>query len=308
MNSSLPPDPLGPLDPLPRRPLPALVIDLLRQVEATARAAQIEWFVGGASARDILLTHVYGIEATRATADVDIGVNVESWTGHAALKQALVASGTFEQRGETHRLYYRDPTNGELMWLDIVPFGGLEGDTGNAPSARPSGASEISWPPDHAVRMNVAGFAEALAHAVSVRVAADLTVPVASLPGQAMLKIVAWHDRHASDRKDATDLLFLLASYSAAGNQDRLYGDAYDLVERYDHQLELAGAALLGRDTAAIVSAPTRELITRVLEPGQDYPRILEHMMGHRARIFEQTPAFTEAAFHAFREAFVAPR
>ncbi|NYH19806.1 hypothetical protein [Paraburkholderia bryophila] len=71
-----------PLDLRDDRPLPAIVVELLRHVAATAHAAKLDWFVGGASARDIVLTHVHGIVATRATADVDIGVNVESWTGH----------------------------------------------------------------------------------------------------------------------------------------------------------------------------------------------------------------------------------
>lgn len=70
-----------PLDLRDDRPLPAIVVELLRHVAATAHAAKLDWFVGGASARDIVLTHVHGIVATRATADVDIGVNVESWTG-----------------------------------------------------------------------------------------------------------------------------------------------------------------------------------------------------------------------------------
>ncbi|NMM00130.1 hypothetical protein HHL24_19580 [Paraburkholderia sp. RP-4-7] len=286
---------------LESRPLPALVVELLRHVADTARVSNVEWFVGGATARDIILTHVHGIEATRATADVDIGVSVESWTGHAALKAALIAGGAFEQRGEAHRLYYRDPGSGELMWLDIVPFGGIEGNAGSAE------ASEIAWPPDHAIRMNVAGFAEALTDAVTVRLEADLAVPVASLPGQAMLKIVAWHDRHAVERKDATDLLFLLGNYAAAGNHARLYDEAYELVEQYEHQLEIAGAALLGRDVTAIASAETRKLIAQVLGFGEDYPRILEHMMGHRARFFEQTPAFIESAFNAFRKGFGNP-
>ncbi|MFL9906640.1 nucleotidyl transferase AbiEii/AbiGii toxin family protein [Paraburkholderia sp. RL17-337-BIB-A] len=291
----------SPLDLLDSRPLPALVVELLRHVAETANASNVEWFVGGATARDIMLTHVHGIEATRATADVDIGVSVESWTGHAALKAALIAGGAFEQRNEAHRLYYRAPRSGELMWLDIVPFGGVESDGGKA------AAKEIAWPPDHAIRMNVAGFAEALAGAMTVRVATDLAVPVASLPAQAMLKIVAWRDRHASDRKDATDLLFLLGNYAAAGNHARLYDESYELVEQYDHQLELAGAALLGRDTAAIASAETTRLIAQVLAFGENYPRILEHMIGRRARLFEPTPAFIESAFNAFREGFGKP-
>lgn len=293
-----------PLDLRGDRPLPAIVVELLRHVAATAHAAKLEWFVGGASARDIVLTHVHGIVATRATADVDIGVNVESWTGHAELKAALIAGGAFEQRDEAHRLYYRAPGSGELMWLDIVPFGGVEDQAGRAGQATKAEASEIAWPPDHTIRMNVAGFAEALSDALAVRLAADLVIPVASLPGQAMLKIVAWHDRHATDRKDAADLLFLLVNYAAAGNQERLYDEQYELVERYGHQLELAGAALLGRDTAALASTQTRELITQVLAFGTDYPRILDHMMALSARLFEPTPELTELVFNAFRDGF----
>ncbi|CAE6711854.1 hypothetical protein R69746_01155 [Paraburkholderia aspalathi] len=297
----------SPLDIPDSRPLPALVVELLRHVAETANAANVEWFVGGATARDIMLTHVHGIEATRATADVDIGVSVESWTGHAALKAALIAGGAFEQRSEAHRLYYRAPGSGELMWLDIVPFGGVESDARNTGHSGNAATKEIAWPPDHAIRMNVAGFAEALTGAITVRVATDLTVPVASLPSQAMLKIVAWRDRHASDRKDATDLLFLLGHYAAAGNHARLYDENYELVEHYDHHLEFAGAALLGRDTAAIASAETTGLITQVLAFDEDYPRILDHMMGRRAQLFEPTPAFIESAFNAFREGFRNP-
>ncbi|MFM0667978.1 nucleotidyl transferase AbiEii/AbiGii toxin family protein [Paraburkholderia sediminicola] len=278
--------------------LPALVVELLRHVAETANALNVDWFVGGATARDIVLTHVHGIQTTRATADVDIGVDVASWSGHAALKAALVAGGSFEQRGEAHRLYYRSPSNGELMWLDIVPFGGVEEGQGK------TAPSEIAWPPDQAIRMNVAGFAEALTDAVAVRLAPDLVVPVASLPSQAMLKIIAWHDRHTVDRKDALDLLFLLGNYAAAGNHARLYEEHYELVEQYGHQLEFAGAALLGRDAAKIASVPTRAVIEQVLAFEQDYPRILEHMMGHRARLFEPTPDFIESAFNAFRTGF----
>ncbi|WGS48117.1 nucleotidyl transferase AbiEii/AbiGii toxin family protein [Paraburkholderia sp. D15] len=283
------------------RPLPEIVIEMLLHVAATADASRLEWFVGGASARDIVLTHVHGIETTRATADVDIGVSVESWTDHAELKAALITDSAFEQRAEAHRLYYRSPVSGELMWLDIVPFGGVERSTGSAGAAQ---ENEIAWPPDHAVRMNVAGFAEALGDAISVRLAPDLVVPVASLPGQALLKIIAWHDRHAIDRKDAADLICLLDNYADAGNQGRLYDERYDLVEHYGHELESAGAALLGQDAAAIASAQTRDLVEQILAYDKDYPRILDHMMAHSARFSGPTPALTESLFNAFREGF----
>ncbi|SAK67455.1 hypothetical protein AWB75_03226 [Caballeronia catudaia] len=289
MNATLP------LELLPHRPMAASTVTMLREVVAASGATQIAWFVGGASARDILLTHVHDIEATRATADIDIGVSIRSWTGHDALRRALLASGNFAApKGSAHRLNYSAPATRERTWLDIVPFGGVQDAQG-----------EIAWPPDGAVRMNVAGFRQALDAAIPVRIAADLVVPVASLPAQAMLKIIAWQDRHAADRKDAIDLLFLMAHYEQAGNRDRLYADAFDLVERHGFDPEIAGAALLGRDTAALVDEDVRAQILAILRPDDPAPPILTHMLGSRTPVFDDhTSERVAALFDAFREAF----
>ncbi|KXU93680.1 hypothetical protein CR51_28820 [Caballeronia megalochromosomata] len=269
---------------------------MLREVVAASHATRIAWFVGGASARDILLTHVHDIEATRATADVDIGISIQSWTGHDALRRALLASGNFTApKGSAHRLNYSVPQSGERTWLDIVPFGGVQDEHG-----------EIAWPPDGSVRMNVAGFRQALDSAIAVRIDQDLVVPVASLPAQAMLKILAWQDRHAVNRKDAIDLLFLMAHYEQAGNRDRIYSDASDLLERHEYDPDIAGAALLGRDTAVIANEnDIRAQLLAILRPDDPAPPILTHMLGSRVPLFEaDTSARVAALFHAFRAAF----
>ncbi|MFM0517909.1 MULTISPECIES: nucleotidyl transferase AbiEii/AbiGii toxin family protein [Caballeronia] len=286
----------SPLELLPHRPLVGVMSTMLREVVAASEATGIAWFVGGASARDILLTHVHDIEATRATADIDIGISIQSWTGHDALRRALLASGNFTApKGSAHRLNYSAPQTGERTWLDIVPFGGVQDEHG-----------EIAWPPDGSVRMNVAGFRQALDTAIAVRIDRDLIVPVASLPAQAMLKIVAWQDRHAADRKDAIDLLFLMAHYAQAGNLDRLYSDAFDLVERHGHDPDIAGAALLGRDAAAIANdGDIRAQILAILRANDPAPPILTHMLGSRTAVFEaDTSERVAALFYAFREAF----
>ncbi|MEC5406586.1 nucleotidyl transferase AbiEii/AbiGii toxin family protein [Paraburkholderia sp. MPAMCS5] len=274
------------------------MIALLREVAVAATARDIPWFVGGASARDMLLTHVHDIEPTRATADVDIGISIESWAGHEALRAELLASGHFEQQGKaTHRLHYRVPATGVRTWLDVVPFGRIADDSG-----------EIAWPPDQAIRMNVAGFEEALRAAVLVRMDANLVVPVASLPAQAMLKVIAWQDRHGVDRKDASDLLFLLAWYGEAGNLERLYADDdFDLIEQHDHDPDIAGAALLGRDMANIVTPEVSAQILTVLAPDDPSPLILTHMVTSRMRIpgGEDTERIGQL-FDAFRQEFLA--
>jgi predicted nucleotidyltransferase len=286
---------ISPLELLPHRPLAAPIAAMLREVVAASEATRIAWFVGGASARDILLTHVHGIEATRATADLDIGISIQGWTGHDALRHTLVASGHFAApKGAAHRLNFSAPHTGERTWLDIVPFGGVQDEHG-----------EIAWPPDQSVRMNVAGFRQALDAAIPVRIAPDLVVPVASLPAQAMLKIVAWQDRHTSDRKDAVDLLFLMARYAQAGNLDRLYLAAFDLVERHGHDPDIAGAALLGRDTAALAVGEIRAQLLAILRRDDPAPPILAHMLGSRMPVFDaDTSERIAALFDAFRQTF----
>ena len=197
----------------------------------------------------------------------------------------------------THRLHYRVLATGIRTWLDVVPFGRIADDSG-----------EIAWPPDQAIRMNVAGFEEALRTAVPVRMDADLVVPVASLPAQAMLKVIAWQDRHSVDRKDASDLLFLLAWYGEAGNLERLYADdGFDLIEQHDHDPDIGGAALLGRDMADIVTPEVSAQIVAVLAPDDPSPLILTHMMANRIRIpGGDSGERTGQLFDAFRQEFLA--
>jgi predicted nucleotidyltransferase len=87
------------------------------------------------------------------------------------------------------------------MWLDIVPFGGPERE----------GNREIEWP-GGAFRMNVAGFDEAPEAAVEVELVDDVAVLVASLPALAMLKILAWRDKHTAHARAATDLRSLISA------------------------------------------------------------------------------------------------
>ena len=48
----------------------------LSAVKGIADSQGIPFFVVGASARDLILKHCYGIEPPRMTADIDLGVEV----------------------------------------------------------------------------------------------------------------------------------------------------------------------------------------------------------------------------------------
>jgi predicted nucleotidyltransferase len=114
--------------------------------------------------------------------------------------------------------------------------------------------------------MNVAGYGEAFASAVPVEVEPGFAVRVASLPGLAILKLVAWADRGTGDLRDAIDLSTLLRQYGAAGNEDRLYGAEIGVLEAVNYDLDLAGARLLGMDAGRIAAPSTRGQILALLD------------------------------------------
>jgi predicted nucleotidyltransferase len=113
--------------------------------------------------------------------------------------------------------------------------------------------------------MNVAGFEEALDSSVHLQVEDDLPIRVASRPGLAVLKILAWRDRRFTGNKDALDLFRLLGQYADAGNLDRLYDAELPLLENAGFDIELAGSELLGRDAALVCRPETRDRIAAIL-------------------------------------------
>lgn len=238
------------------RPVDPLAIEILKQVDPVARALGIEYLVTGATARDILLVGVFGLETGRATRDVDLAIAVDGWTQFEAVKTRLVGTGAFEADEQIiHKLFHL-PVRGRRGYpVDLVPFGGIADPT-----------ATVAWPPDRSIVMNVAGYREAFEAAPSVEVTPGFVVRVVSLPGLAILKLFAWADRGTADSKDAVDLALLLRRYGAAGNEDRLYGAEMAVMEAVSYDLDLAGARLLGRDAARISGAETRTRLLALLD------------------------------------------
>jgi predicted nucleotidyltransferase len=126
--------------------------------------------------------------------------------------------------------------------------------------------------------MRVAGFSDGLASSVAVRLANDLVVPVVSLPALLILKLFAWRDRK-QERRDAADIHALLKQYGDAGNEDRLYGEALNILEEEGHDFEVAGARLLGRDAAAVLSEDTRRRAREILESDREMEELRGQMI-----------------------------
>ena len=253
----------------PDLPLDPVIVEILRHVEAQAEKSGIPCFVVGALARDILLHHVHGLHIARPTRDIDFGIAIKDWDQFAAFKKSLCSTGLYSPvKDIAQRLRYHTTKDARGIPVDLVPFGAVESPNGT-----------IAWPPDSTEIMTVTGFDEANENALTVQLPGDgMTIRVASIPGLALLKLVAWFERGHANPKDAHDLILLIRNYADAGNADRLYGERLPLLESVDFELERAGAILLGEDVAAIARPETLKSLNAKLANAHVRDRLLTQL------------------------------
>ena len=236
-------------------------------ISKVATSLKIPFFLIGASARDILLQKNPNIPIYRATLDIDFGVRVSSWDEYTKLKKGLIKTGNFVQTREDQRLKYKDH-----VVIDLIPFGNISDENLN-----------IRWPRQD-MFMNILGFEEAFRNAQTVKLRSNpvLKLKLVTLAGLATMKIIAWSDRYPERRKDAEDLFIIMYNYTDLGNFERIYSEMPDLLKSDDFDYVGAGARLLGRDIAKILSMKTKEKILEILnkETGkQDRYRLIEDIM-----------------------------
>ncbi|MEI8611138.1 nucleotidyl transferase AbiEii/AbiGii toxin family protein [Enterovibrio sp. Hal110] len=205
----------------------------------------VPYFIAGATARDVVLHGIHGYPPIRATRDIDTAILVDSWDAFHATREKLLTAGLKPSRVE-HRL--TEPKT--QLPIDIIPFGAVADSKG-----------DITWPPHFDITMSVAGFQEAYDSSLTVAWN-DLTFQVASLPGLALLKLIAWLERGAENRKDATDFFMVLSRYHEI-HDGRLWED-YVPGEALGYDVERQGAYLLGFDLKPLLTTSTLEAVTTV--------------------------------------------
>lgn len=198
----------------------------------------------------------------------------------------MLDSGRFgEARGAViHSILFEPNDKGLGYPIDLLPFGQIE----NRPG-------EIAWPPDHEIIMNTGSYRDAMAAAVSVEVGAGDIIKVSSLPGLAILKLVAWSERGLDDPGDAQDLYVLLKEYANAGNLNRLYeGDGLALLTDADFDPDLAGARLIGQDCRRLASTQTLDSLHAILGDPSRRDRLVLHMGSSRTRPGNDASAYLD--------------
>jgi len=188
-----------------------VVLEAIRKIDEIAHRQETAYFLAGATAREIMLHHVFGRPPGRRTLDVDLGIALRDWEHFKLFKTALVEQAGFQPHARmVQRITY--PSKPAVV-VDLIPFGGVE-----------TAERTIAWPPEEDIVMRVTGFSDGLESAVSVRLDQTLVIPVVSLPVLLVLKLFAWADRK-HEKRDAPDIYTLLRQYGDAGNEDRLYGE-----------------------------------------------------------------------------------
>ena len=251
--------------------------DLVADVLAGAASLNIPMMLTGAFARDLHVFYAHGIDTIRQTEDIDIALAVEDWEAFLSLKQHLIRTGRFhEVPRKRQRLRHRSD-----LPVDLVPFGGLE-----------TATRQIDWPPDGEFRMNVFGFREAASASQPVRLPGPVDTQMVSLPALALLKIVAWQERHYDQPgKDASDLALIAKNYLALGNEARLWEEFLDWTEDDNFDVDRAGARMLGVDIAALLDEAGKERIAEIVSEQAhiDSPGVLPQEMlpydSERARV-----------------------
>ncbi|MCK5349019.1 MAG: nucleotidyl transferase AbiEii/AbiGii toxin family protein, partial [Desulfobacula sp.] len=92
-------------------------VKAISEIKKVADALGIKFFVIGATARNFVLSCLYGIKAPRMTLDIDFGIEIKNWESYAKIEEELMRSGRFKQLKEKHRFVFDD------TMIDIIPFG-----------------------------------------------------------------------------------------------------------------------------------------------------------------------------------------
>ncbi len=243
-----------------------LLVELFKKLTDSFNRMGREFYVIGATARDIIIRQLIGITSGRKTKDLDIAIAIPDWSVFEEIKNTLISDGFTKSLHMHQRFYY-----GEYA-IDMVPYGVAKDD------------DNIYWPPEEDFAMSVKGFDEVLSEAITANINDEFNIKIASLHGLFILKFNAWLDRNIETSKDAEDISFILSNYFMANLNRNVYTEVYDW-ERFDEYI--VGGYWLARDLLLLLTkeqiAYYKEYIEKELEKEDEsrlFNQIIEHSNG----------------------------
>ena len=243
-----------------------LLVELLKILTDSFNRMGREFYVIGATARDIIIRQLIDTTSGRRTKDLDIAIAIPDWSVFDEIKEVLVADGFKKSTDMRQRFYY-----GEYE-LDIVPYGVAKDD------------DNIYWPPEEEIAMSVKGFDEVLSESITVNIDGEFDLRIASLHGLFLLKFNAWLDRNIETSKDAEDMSFILSNYFMANLDRNVYTEVYDW-ENFDEYI--VGGYWLARDLLLLLTKEQivyyKDCIEKELEKDDEsrlFNQIIENCYG----------------------------
>lgn len=214
-----------------------LLKELLLKLTDYFQSIGSDFYVIGATARDIILSGIHNQTPTRRTVDLDIAIAIKDWNQFEKISEELCEiEGFTKDNKQTQRFAFKN-----AYVVDIVPFGEIAKADNN-----------IYWPPEEEFAMSVVGFTEVANNTLDVTIDNEFNLKVASLHGIFILKLVAFNDRKNKTNKDADDLAFIIENYLGI-NEERAALEHFDIYEKDNFNIYIAGATLLGRDIKSIL-------------------------------------------------------
>lgn len=265
-----------------------LLKDLLKELNGFFGGINVDYYIIGATARDIILSNLHDLVPDRKTDDLDIAIAISDWNQFQSIEENLPKiEGFAKSKDQKQRFIYK-----EIYVIDIVPFGGVAEDDGN-----------IYWPPDETIAMSVWGFPEMADSTISIEIDEEFSIKIASLPGLFILKLVAWKDRHLFGSKDAYDMALLLTNYLNI-NIERAVDEHYDLYEMEEFDPVIAGAKLMARDVKLLIRNNEqtleylREILAKEIELSEGSQLINQLVESDASLQYEQVLAYLESMYN----------
>ena len=239
--------------------------DIVNGLGKHFKSLDVDFFIVGAKARDII-SKESGVELSRRkTSDVDFGLFVDSWDTLDAMRELFRNDENIELNPDKKnkvRYYYKGTP------FDLVPFGGIEDADG-----------KVSWPPCYDTIMTVIGYEEALKSAKVIAIG-DTEVKVVTPEMLVALKIVSWDENPARDR-DAQDINYIMENYENidADVENCLFDHYLDILDRFEHDHHLSSLAIMGIRIARFASEEHIDLIKNVLNDSDQREKLARKMV-----------------------------
>lgn len=239
-----------------------LLIELLRTISRCFKEIDQDFFVIGATARDILIRQLVGVSSQRRTRDLDLAIAIPDWEAFSQISHTLVENGFEKDPSMLQRFYYGS------YELDIVPYGDVAEDDGY-----------IYWPPEENIAMSVKGFSEVLSEAITVSIDNGFEIKIASLHGLFILKFNAWLDRNIQTSKDAEDMAFIIDNYFIANLDRQFHSEVYDWDIFDDY---IVGAYWLAYDIVELLPEKHLKHYAQCLQneiEKEEYSRLIQQIL-----------------------------